>query len=59
MYAGMYAGMNTNTDPPYKKLMNMIQKLHDQWRGIPVNDIIVKKIYVPSFLGEAVFLVVK
>ena len=55
----MYAGMNTNTDPPYKKLMNMIQKLHDQWRGIPVNDIIVKKIYVPSFLGEAVFLIVK
>jgi len=54
----MYAGMNS-ADPPYKKLMNMIQKLYDQWRGIPVNDIIVKKTYVPSFLGEAVFLVVK
>ena len=54
----MYAGMNC-IDPPYKKLINMIQKLYDEWRGIPIQDVIVKKIYVPSFLGEAVFLVVK
>ena len=54
----MYAGMDC-IDPPYKKLINMIQKLYDEWRGIPIQDVIVKKIYVPSFLGEAVFLVVK
>jgi len=51
----MYAGMNTIVEQPYKKLMSAIE--YDSWRGIPIKDVIVKKIYIPSFMGEAVFLI--
>ena len=53
----MYAGMKNIKDPPYKKIMNELSS--EVWRGIPLytHPIKMYSVYVPSFLGEATFLV--
>ena len=61
----MYAGMRNILvkEQPYKKLMNIIQYA-ETWHGIPIHDlslnkeIIPYKVYIPSFSGESMFLLI-
>ena len=54
----MYAGMrNILVKQPYQKL---IEESQETWRGIPIQEskIIPYKVYIPSFSGESVFLLI-
>lgn len=62
----MYAGMRNilQSEQPYHKLINIIQYV-DTWHGIPIHDICLNKeiipyrVYIPSFSGESMFLLLK
>jgi predicted membrane-bound spermidine synthase len=62
----MYAGMRNILvkEQPYQKLVKTIQSM-DMWRGIPVHDLSLNKeiipyrVYIPSFSGESMFLLLK
>jgi len=54
----MYAGMrNILVKQPYQKL---IEEFQETWRGIPIQEskIIPYKVYIPSFSGESMFLLI-
>jgi len=54
----MYAGMrNILVKQPYQKI---IEEFQERWRGIPIQEskIIPYKVYIPSFSGESVFLLI-
>jgi len=53
----MYAGMrNILVKEPYQKI---IEEFQETWRGIPLHSqIIPYKVYIPSFSGESMFLII-
>jgi spermidine synthase len=62
----MYAGMRNISvqEQPYKVLTRMINDVAETWRGIPINsivdkDIIPYRVYIPSFTGESMFILLK
>jgi spermidine synthase len=60
----MYAGMRniSASVEPYMKLLNILDE-YDEWHGIPLSDmskdVIPYRVYIPSFSGESMFLLIK
>jgi spermidine synthase len=63
MYAGMRNILKEKGQQSYEKLIDIINNQGDEWHGIKLNNydkhILPYKIYIPSFSGESVFILLK